>query len=190
MEIRETDERFGPMQNVKRRMFALRNGVIADRLRRAGDPHRVIFGLNLPQLVEVAQATGADAALARQLWANATTRESRLLAPMVMPREEMTAAEALEWAATLQDAEEADILCHRLLRHCPFARALVDDLHAGQGWMRYAGLRLAFNLIYAADAPWRAHALELAAADLTSADPAVARLASQLSTEITYLTNS
>ena len=39
------DPDFGDMQNVKRRMFALRNGVVAEALRRGGCPYRIVFGL-------------------------------------------------------------------------------------------------------------------------------------------------
>ena len=48
---------FNEMQTVKRHFFALRNGVIADALRRAGSPFRIIFGLNLPQIAEIAMKT-------------------------------------------------------------------------------------------------------------------------------------
>ena len=33
------------MQIVKRHFFAMRNGIIADTLRRAGSPYHIIFGL-------------------------------------------------------------------------------------------------------------------------------------------------
>ncbi len=39
---------------IKQRLYAMRNGVIADSLRNAGSPYRSIFGLNLPQLTEIA----------------------------------------------------------------------------------------------------------------------------------------
>ena len=67
MDLSQNDPRFSDFQNVKRRFFALRNGIIADTLRRAGDPHTIIFGLTLPQLREVAEATGKDDALAALL---------------------------------------------------------------------------------------------------------------------------
>ncbi|MDE6370251.1 MAG: hypothetical protein K2K92_02035, partial [Duncaniella sp.] len=76
---------YSPIQTIKRRFFAMRNGVIADTLRKAGLPYRIIFGLNLPQIAEIAEETGADEALARQLWADTGTRESMMLAPMIFP---------------------------------------------------------------------------------------------------------
>lgn len=148
MIIDRQDPHFNRMQNIKRRMFALRNGVIADVLRRAGDPHRIIFGLNLPQLVEIATLTGPDAALAEALFANDTTRESRLLAPMLMPHENFGHDDAIRWATALVCTEEADILCHRLLRHCDFAPQLgVELLDSDSPLVQYCALRLLFNLL-------------------------------------------
>lgn len=136
------------MQNAKRRMFALRNGIIADVLRRAGDPHRIIFGLNLPQLAEIASLTGPDAGLAEALFANDSTRESRLLAPMLMPAESFSHDDAIRWATALLGTEEADILCHRLLRHCDFAPQLGAELLVSDTpLVQYCGLRLLFNLL-------------------------------------------
>ena len=63
----KNDPEFGDMQNVKRRMFALRNGVVAEALRRGGCPYRIIFGLTLPQLDEVAAVTPHTETLAQML---------------------------------------------------------------------------------------------------------------------------
>lgn len=146
---------YNPMQALKRRMFAMRNGVVADALRKGGSPFHIIFGINLPQLIEIASETGHSKELGEQLWANTTTRESMLLAPMLMPRAEFSMEDALRWGSAVQApgmAEVADILCHRLLRHLPYAWEL-----AGKWQGTYLGLRLAFNLV--ASDPARARAM-------------------------------
>ena len=61
-----TEQKYRPMQAVKRHFFAMRNGVIADTLRHAGSPFRYIFGMNLPQLVETAEMTGKSRGLAEE----------------------------------------------------------------------------------------------------------------------------
>ncbi len=138
------------MQTVKRRFFAMRNGVIADVLRRGGSPFRIIFGLNLPQIVEIGNDMGRNRELAEQLWANATTRESMLLAPMLVEPETFTYADAEHWIAGIPAAEVADILCHRLLRHCAYAPQLADSLVQSATPMdRYVAVRLMFNLVAA-----------------------------------------
>ncbi|MDE6207875.1 MAG: DNA alkylation repair protein [Muribaculaceae bacterium] len=145
----EETPRYNPMQTVKRRFFAMRNGIIADVYRKAGSPYRIIFGLNLPQIVEIAQETAPSRELAEALWANTTTRESLLLAPMLMPLDEFSADDARRWAASAPDFEAADILCHRLLRHLPDAAALAGEFAAADDAMtRYVGVRLAFNILY------------------------------------------
>lgn len=150
-DINTTTPAYSPMQTVKRRFFAMRNGVIADVLRRAGSPFRIIFGLNLPQIVDIARQTGKDGQLGRELWANSTTRESKLLAPMLMDPADFLENEARLWLNDIMCVEVADVLCHRLLRHVPYALSLADDLAVSDNAMlRYVGARLMMNLVGAA----------------------------------------
>jgi 3-methyladenine DNA glycosylase AlkD len=145
------EQSFNELQTVKRRLFAMRNGVIADALRKGGSPFRIIFGVNLPQLIEIAQDTPHNAELARRLWANKTTRESLLLAPMIFPKEEMSQDEAFTWASEVDNIEVADILCHRLLRHLDFADSLAEELGGNddtKAITRYVGLRLTANRMH------------------------------------------
>lgn len=135
------------MQMIKRHLFAMRNGVIADTLRRGGSPFSIIFGVNLPQLTEIAATHGPDRELAEKLWANTTTRESMLLAPMLMPREDFSEDQAIRWAEQSPCPEVTDVLCLKLLRHQPYALDLVRKLADDPKPMsRYAALRLMCNL--------------------------------------------
>ncbi len=172
------------MQTVKRHFFAMRNGVIADVLRKAGSPFRIIFGLNLPQLVDIAEQTGDDAELARSLWANSTTRESMMLAPMIFPRAEMDRGEAERWIAAIPAAEIADVLCHRQLRYQPYAVELARDLVGSDKAMdRYTALRLMFNLVSAHPA----EAAATAAAVAARPDALTDRVAAMLAEEASYM---
>lgn len=134
------------LSDAKQRFFALRNGLLADTLKaQTGDPHRLIFGLNLPQLMEIAAEAGRDEALADALWNDADCRESRLLAPMVCPVD----ADRNHWLGEVVTAEEADILCHRLLRHQQQSKDSAVRLWRGtsSSLHRYAALRLLLNLM-------------------------------------------
>lgn len=126
----------------------MRNGVIADALRKGGVDTPIIFGLNLPQIVEIAAGQDARPQLAEQLWADVRTRESRLLAPMVYPVEMMNEEDAERWLLTAGNVETADILCHRLLRRHPQAAGIAVK-HAGdeEPMVRYTSLRLMLNLL-------------------------------------------
>lgn len=150
MILSQNDPRFSEFQNIKRRFFALRNGVVADRLRSAGDPHRIIFGLNLPQLHEIADGHGPDGDMAQTLWQNRSTRESRLLATMLFDVQCIDMKSAIELAKDTICQEEADILCHSLLRMHPQAWQIAFEMTRQQMPQSvYCGLRLMFNLLNA-----------------------------------------
>lgn len=141
------------LREVKQRFFALRNGLLADMLRKQCQlPHKVIFGLNLPQIKQIAAEAGINNDLAAQLWADTDVRESRLLAPML--RSADTAA--LEMLLQVRSVEEADVLCHSLLRRCPKAEdAAIVTLKSPDPLIRYAALRLLLNLWPASSATLR-----------------------------------
>lgn len=147
-ETSENSTSYTPLQSVKRYFFAMRNGIIADTLRKGGSPFHYIFGLNLPQLVDAAGMFGKDRELAEKLWANNTTRESMLLAPMLMPYDSFSEEDARKWMSEVPAPEVADILCHRLLRHLPFAGQLASDFSKDtcSDMERYTAGRLALNM--------------------------------------------
>lgn len=139
---------FNEMQTVKRRFFAMRNGAVADNMRRHGANYRIIFGLNLPQIVEIANETPSNATLAEALWKNQSTRESMLMAPMIYPRDEFGFETACRWVSEVSTAEVGDVLCHRLLRYKDFAWQLaVAMVVSSKAMERYVALRLMFNLL-------------------------------------------
>ena len=86
--------------------------------------------------------------LAEQLWADSNSRESMLLAPMLYPVDQLTPQRAAAMAREVRWSEDADILCHRLLRHTPFVVDLASDLVSDTNRLtRYTGLRLLLNLL-------------------------------------------
>lgn len=148
MIIAQDSPEFSNFQQIKRKFYAFRNGVVADVLKAGGCPHRIIFGLTVPQLSEIASSTGKDAPLARALWQNDSTRESMMLAPMIWPVVDLTFDEGMSLMGDVPSAEVADILCHRLLRHHPQALDMVmAGLSDDRDLTRYAALRLGFNIL-------------------------------------------
>ncbi len=139
---------FNDMQSIKRQFFAMRNGVVADTLRRGGSPFRIIFGLVLPQIDDIAKTIGSDNDLARRLWANSSTRESLLIAPMLIDPDRFTMDEAIEWASQSPSAEVTDILVHKLLRRLPYSFELASRIATDNNDMlRYAAMRLLWHHI-------------------------------------------
>lgn len=147
--MEESASQFNRMQQLKRSLYAMRNGVVADSLRKAGCPHRIVFGLNLPQLTEIAYQYAPDEHLAEELWRDTALRESALLAPMLYPLEKLTFDKAWKLVMTTVWHEDADILCFKLLRHADFAPELAEKLAACDisRMARYTGLRLYFSLV-------------------------------------------
>ena len=150
MDINSNDSKYSDFQNIKRKFFSLRNGIISDTLRRSGSPFKIIFGLNLPQLKEIANSIGKDYELSLKLFNDRKTRESLLLAPMIFPLSCLNEDMAKKLFENATVSEEIDILCHSLLRHYDGAPILALNILKDEkieGIDLYKGLRLALNLI-------------------------------------------
>ena len=85
------------LREIRKEFFAFRNGIIADKLRKAGDPHSIIMGCLLVDVIAIAQRTRESigdeeklAAIALELWGDTSSRECRLAAPMLYPIRLMT----------------------------------------------------------------------------------------------------
>ncbi|MDE6276953.1 MAG: DNA alkylation repair protein [Muribaculaceae bacterium] len=191
MDISQHEEGLSEMQEVKRRFFALRNGIVADTLRSNGSPFRIIFGLNLPQLKEIAAFTGENRELAEALWNNTTTRESMMLAPMIFPREEFDEAHAQKWLDASPSSEITDALCHSMLRHRPYAQALaLQRLKCAKNEHdAYGALRLALNVVSRIDAEALRGAVDGLPSEI-KACPTILRLMRQLEEELEFLAES
>ncbi len=185
---------------LKQAFFACRNGVVADALRAAGDPHRYIMGCQLTDVASIvsqfsqfsqnsldsqlspesrqpqpdscqhvgtgrALSASADsshlsqnsqdsqesyfARLAQALWSDSDHRECRMAATMLYPVDEFDMVLSLQWCRSVETAEIADVLCHRLLRKLPFAPTLAERLleESNERLVRYTAFRLLLNLV-------------------------------------------
>ena len=142
-------------REIRKELFAFRNGIVADKLRKAGDPHPMIMGCLLVDVSGIAtrfrESVGDPeqlAALACDLWADTNSRECRLAAPMLYPADKMSLEQALQWCESVETIEVADNLCHKLLRRIPEAEALFGQLiDHEKPLMKYTGYRLLLNLL-------------------------------------------
>ena len=150
-----TDTNNNPGREIRKEFFAFRNGIIADKLRKAGDPHTMIMGCLLVDVMGIAsrmrEAINNDdelRTLACDLWNDTNSRECRLAAPMLYPADLMSLEEAMEWCSSVETVEIADNLCHKLLRNLPDADTLFRKLIAQeQTLVKYTGYRLLLNLL-------------------------------------------
>lgn len=171
-------------KQIRQDFFVYRNGLLADTLRATGDKHKIIFGLNLPQIVNIAKNYTPDVAVASELWNSTETRECRLIAPMLYPIEEFNKETALEWISQIINIEIADNLCHKLLRNTPYAIDLCIELSYGTDMQRYIAMRLAINLLSIGKQIHIDKMLELAQSELTLANSVNISVAKSLIADI------
>lgn len=142
--------------DLKKLFFTFRNGILADTLRKSGYPHKIIYGLNIPQISSIArdlihiQSLGDPSTsesletcntkrdqdrnsqylstLAKELWNEREVRESRLLATYLFNKENVSETFACKLAGDVRTPEEADMLAFCLFRHLPFAKSLLETL--------------------------------------------------------------
>ena len=100
--------------DIKKELRASMNGILSARMREAGMPFRLIFGVELPRLRSIADDFPKDADFANHLWQQ-NIRETRLLAIMLMPPETFSSERANAWSETMLTAEEAQVLAMMLL---------------------------------------------------------------------------
>lgn len=118
--------------DIKKELRASMNGILSARMREAGMPFKLIFGVELPRLQDIAREFPQDAELAQNLWSQ-NIRETRLLAIMLMPPEAFTQEKANEWAETMLTAEEAQIMAMLLLPKTKTGKAVsIIWLEAGK----------------------------------------------------------
>lgn len=135
-------------QSIKKEFFAYRNGIIAQKLRAAGDPHTTIMGCQLADVITITSRYEKNAELAQALWNNVNHRECRMAATMLYPIEDFKMETALAWCENVESVEIADVLCHRLLRHLPYANELWQQLlRCDKMLTRYTAWRLLLNLL-------------------------------------------
>lgn len=133
------------LSGIKRNFFAMRNGILADALRKGGIPHKMIFGLQIPQIAEMARAIGRNPELAETLWSDREVRESRILATYLFgySPEEISIDRAIELASDTRTSEEADMLAFRLFRNLGFAPELLERMRCESSVPEWAAVALA-----------------------------------------------
>lgn len=115
-------------REIKHLFFTYRNGAVADTLRRYGSPYKVIFGLDIPRIAEIARRYEPSDELAEALWEDTGVRESRLLATYLFEPTKMTTEKAIRLAREVRTVEEADMLSFRQFKRMTEAADLLAML--------------------------------------------------------------
>ncbi len=173
------------IQELKKEFFAYRNGIIAEQLRAAGDPHPVIMGCQLADVIAITRRCEKDARLAQALWDDTQHRECRMAATMLYPTEHFDMTTAIAWCHSVENVEIADILCHRLLRHLDYAPQLWQQLRGSdEPLVRYTAYRLLLNLLLMNRIEKNTELCSMVKKDLKTAQPPLRQLLESIKEEM------
>ena len=123
------------LKNIKKELRAAMNGVLSAKMREAGAPYKLVFGVELPRLQSIAAEFQPSRTLAQQLW-NENIRECKLLATMLMPPQEFLPEMADIWVEEIPTAEVAQVLCMQLLCKEPWCAVTAFEWIASPAPMR------------------------------------------------------
>ncbi len=122
------------------------NGVLSQSLREKGLKYRLIFGVELPRLREIAANYEPNHELAQALWKE-DIRECKILAAYLQPIETFYPEIADIWQEQIRDTELADYVCMSLLRRLPYAsQKAFEWMASDKALTRYIGFRLINHL--------------------------------------------
>lgn len=123
------------VKEIKKALRSAMNGVLSAQMRQAGMPYRLVFGVELPRLTEIAKEFSPGRPLAQALW-NEPIRECKILASMLMPKEEMFPEMAEIWTEEMPTAEIAQTAVMYLLSKTSWAADTAFQWIAGEHPMR------------------------------------------------------
>ena len=111
------------IREIKGQLRLYMNGVVSQSMRKKGLDYKLIFGVELPRLKEIAQTIEPSSVLAEALWLE-NNRECKILATMIYPKAEFTSEVANLWIEGVTNIELARFISMNLLQHLEYAPAL------------------------------------------------------------------
>ncbi len=118
------------IQELRQRIRARMDGVLASSMRNSGHNYKYNFGLSIPHIRELAEGLPHTKSLAEQLL-KAQLRELRILGLIIYPPEELSSDRALSLFEDLETAELKDIYAFHLLstldENSPIYSAFLED---------------------------------------------------------------
>ena len=134
------------IRELKGKLRLFMNGVISQSLREKGLKYRLIFGVELPRLKEIAAGYEPNHELAQALWKE-DIRECKILAAYLQPVESFYPEIADIWVEQIHNSELADYVCMALFRRLPYAsQKAFQWIASGERMPMYIGFRLMTHL--------------------------------------------
>ena len=134
------------VREIKGKLRLFMNGVLSQSLREKGLKYRLIFGVELPRLKEIAAGYEQSHDLAQALWKE-DIRECKILAAYLQPTDSFAPELADFWMESISNTELADYVCMALFRRLPYASQKAFQWIASENRMEvYTGFRLMSHL--------------------------------------------
>ena len=134
------------VREIKGKLRLFMNGVLSQSLREKGLKYRLIFGVELPRLREIAAGYEPNHELAQALWKE-DIRECKILAAYLQPIDTFYPEIADIWMEQIHNSELADYVCMALFRRLPYASQKAFEWMASDERMTiYTGFRLMGHL--------------------------------------------
>lgn len=136
------------IKKIKTEFRLAMNGVASQSMREKGSPYKVIFGIELPRLQQIAGEFPKSHELAGYLWKE-NIRESKIMATMLQPIESFYPEIADIWVEQMPAHDIADIAVMNLFQHLPYASdkafiwvAADEEMFQYCGWMLMARIMM------------------------------------------------
>ena len=111
---------------IKKQFHSMMNGVVSRSMREKGADYGIIFGVEAPRLVGMAEEIGKNHDLAQALWKE-NVRECRILAMMIQPYDSFLSEIADIWISSMRNQEEAQYASMYLFQYLPYAESKVFE---------------------------------------------------------------
>ena len=143
MQHSDNQEEIRQRANAIRREFRLlMNGVASQSMREKGSSYHINWGIQLPRLRELALQYEKDSRLAVMLWKD-DVRESKIMATLLMPHEEMLPDMMELWMQQIPNMEMVEMSVINLFQYADSAPLFAYRWMAGDGELeQYAGFLL------------------------------------------------
>ena len=130
------------IKEIRKKIRLSMNGVVSDTMKSYGLIYKQNFGVEIPQLRQMASKYSLNHDLAQRLWA-LKIRETMILATLLEPAETFSEVNAEEWIKDIDNIELAEQTCMNLFSKLSFAKSWGKKLiFSDDEWVQITGYML------------------------------------------------
>lgn len=117
----------GILGSIRKRLRLAMNGAISMSMRQKGMNYKLIFGVPIPEIKQIAKDFKPDVDLARTLWKE-DVREMKILATLLYPACSLDLQEACQWVKEIPYPEIVEQCCNNLFPNMEKSSELAVNL--------------------------------------------------------------